>query len=42
MLNHLMLLSIYRDSLDRLELSEIASAFVKENKHRLRVFGDFI
>ncbi len=37
-LNHLMLPRIYRDSLDRLELSEVARAFLKRNEHRLRVF----
>ena len=40
-LNHLMLLSIYKDLLDGLDLKAIASEFVRESEHRQRVFGDF-
>ena len=40
-LNHLMLLSIYKDLLDGLDLKVIASEFVRESEHRQRVFGDF-
>ena len=37
-LNHLMLLSIYKDILDGLDLKEIASEFVRESEHCQRVY----
>ena len=40
-LNHLMLLSLYKDLLDGLDLKVIATEFVRESEHRQRVFGDF-
>ena len=40
-LNHLMLLSIYKDLLDGLDLKVIANEFVQESEHPQRVFGDF-
>ena len=40
-LNHLMLLSIYKDLLDGLDVKVIANEFVQESEHCQRVFGDF-
>ena len=40
-LNHLMLLSIYKDLLDGLDLKVIANEFLQESEHRQCVFGDF-
>ena len=37
-LNHLMLLSLYKDLLD---LKLIATEFARESEHRQRLFGDF-
>ena len=38
-LNHIMLLSIYKDRLDNLDLEIIGDEFVRGSKHRLRQFG---
>jgi hypothetical protein len=40
-LNHLMLLNIYREMLDEVDLSVIANSFVQGSEHRLRMFGKF-
>ena len=40
-LNHLMILSIYIELLDELDLGMIANEFVRESEHRQRVFGNF-
>ena len=40
-LNHLMIASIYKESLDAMDLTSIANDFVSGNKHRLRIFGKF-
>ena len=40
-LNHLMLLSIYKDLLDGLDLKMTANEFVRESEHRQLVFGEF-
>ena len=37
-LNHL---SIYKESLDAMNLTSIANDFVSGNEHRLRIFGKF-
>ena len=36
-----MLLNLYKDLLDGVDLKVIASEFVQESEHCLRVFGDF-
>ena len=41
-LNHTILLHIYKEMLDNLELNGIANEFVQGNEHRLTVFGKFI
>ena len=41
-LNHLMLLNIYIEKLDGLDLKVIANEFVRESEHRQRLFGTFI
>jgi len=38
-LNHLMILNIYKETLDDMELKSIE--FVQGKKHRLSVFGNF-
>ena len=40
-LNHLMVLNIYKEQLDKLDLMAIANEFVSGNEHRLRFFGKF-
>ena len=40
-LNHLMVLNIYKEMLDELDLNVAADEFVRGNEHRLRVFGNF-
>ena len=40
-LNHLMVLSIYKQLLDELDLNTTAKEFVGSSEHRLRVFGTF-
>ena len=41
-LNHIMLLNINKERVDKLELDSIANQFVQGSEHRLRVFGRFI
>ena len=41
-LNHVMILNIYKELLDKLELRAVAKEFVGSNEHRLSVFGKFI
>ena len=40
-LNHLMILNIYKEALDDMDLKSIANEFVQGNEHRLSVFGNF-
>ena len=40
-LNNLMILNIYKDELDVLDLRVVANDFVAGNEHRLSVFGTF-
>ena len=40
-LNHLMTLNIYKDVLDKVNLTETAIEFVRESEHRLNIFGKF-
>ena len=40
-LNHLMVLNIYTEDLDNLDLNDIANQFVQSNEHRLQIFGKF-
>ena len=40
-LNHLMVLSIYKEMLDRIDLRTTANNFVQGSEHRLSVFGNF-
>ena len=40
-LNHVMLLNIYKEQLDKLDLVAIANEFVGESDHRKRCFGTF-
>ncbi len=37
-LNHLMVLKIYKEKLDKLK---VANEFVRGSEHPLRIFGDF-
>lgn len=41
-LNHLMVLNIFKERLDDLDLNAIANESVWGSEHRLRVFGNFI
>ena len=41
-LNHAMVLSIYKEQLDELDLKTIANEFVSSSEHRLRFFGKFV
>lgn len=41
-LNHVMILNIYKELLDKLDLRAVAKEFVGSNEHRLSVFGKFI
>ena len=40
-LNHIMLLNIYKEQLDMLDLTVVANEFVSGSEHRLRFFGKF-
>lgn len=40
-LNHTMVLHIYKEMLDALDLNSVANEFVKASEHRLSVFGKF-
>ncbi len=40
-LNHLMLLHIHKDITDTMNLTEVASEFVRDSPHRARLFGKF-
>ena len=40
-LNHIMVLNIYKEQLDKLDLVAIANEFVGESEHRKRFFGTF-
>ena len=40
-LNHTMVLHIYKEMLDDLELNSVANEFVQKSEHRLSVFGKF-
>jgi hypothetical protein len=40
-LNHTMLLNIYKEQLDMLDLTVVANEFVSGSEHRLRFFGKF-
>ena len=41
-LNHVMILAIYKEQVDKLDLIAIANEFVSGNEHRLRFFGKFV
>ena len=41
-LNHVMILNIYKELLDKLDLCAVAKEFVGSHEHRLSVFGKFI
>ena len=41
-LNHVMLLNINQESLDKLTIDVIAKEFVRGNQHRLSQFGHFM
>ena len=40
-LNHLMILSVYKNQLDQLDLTKIASDFINKNDTRKPIFGRF-
>ena len=40
-LNNLMVLYVYKDMLDDMDLKSIANEFVKGSEHRLSAFGNF-
>ena len=40
-LNHLMILSAYRNRLNEMDLRKVASTFVQKNDGRLHAFGKF-
>lgn len=40
-LNHVMVLNIYKEQVDELDLTAIANEFVSGSEHRLRFFGKF-
>ena len=40
-LNRLMLLNIYKELLDKIDLTQAASEFVKNSDHREHIFGHF-
>lgn len=40
-LNHLMILNVYKELLDELDLKVIANLFVQGSEHRLTIFGTF-
>ena len=37
-LNHLMILNIYKELLDKMNLIDVAEEFVRENEHRLQKY----
>ena len=41
-LNHLMIINIYKEALDDMDLKSITNEFVQGNEHRLSVFGNFV
>ena len=41
LLNYLMILNIYKEQLDDVDLSSIANEFVCGSEHRMHVFGKF-
>ena len=40
-LNHLMILNIYKEILDCMDLTAVANEFVQGSEHRLHIFGKF-
>ena len=40
-LNRVMLLNIYKEKLDALDLKAVANEFVRGSEHQLRFFGNF-
>ena len=40
-LNHALVLNIYKELVDELDLCAVATEFVGSNEHRLRLFGSF-
>ena len=40
-LNHLKILNVYKEILDKMDLKDIANQFVQGNEHRLTIFGIF-
>jgi len=40
-LNHVMVLNIYKEELDKLDLIAVANEFVCESEHRKKFFGTF-
>ena len=40
-LNHLMLLNIYKELLDNIDLTQSATEFVRNSEHRQHIFGNF-
>ena len=40
-LNHLKILNVYKEILDKMDLKDIANQFVKGNEHKLTIFGIF-
>lgn len=40
-LNHAMILSIYKERVDAIDINDIANQFIQGNEHRLKVFGKF-
>ena len=40
-LNHVMVLNIYKEQLDKLDLIAVANEFIGESEHRKRFFGTF-
>ena len=38
-LNHAMVLNIYKELVDNLDMPSVATEFVGNNEHRLRLFG---
>ncbi len=40
-LNHVMLLNMYKERLDKLDLIATANEFVRGSEHRLQLFGNF-
>ena len=40
-LNHLMIIYMYTDELDKMDLTAAAKEFIGGSEHRLRVFGNF-